>query len=302
MKKFLLLLAVVFALNSRAAETVVIYYGFSPADSLASYGRSLAEEANRIQTRYVFLFDTKPGAGNAIAANYVKNTTNTILMTTSAFFVRPNFYPNESYDLNDFRELLPQCETPFAISSTQYRSWSEVPRNQSLNVGISGLGVTTHLITLQIMSRFPNLQPIPFKSTNDSVVSLLGGNIDFHLGFLSESETWATDSATTKIHILGITGSQIINHHSTLISQGFPSMLGAMSAPVHLVVPRTVLDSKFQDWKNILSQATHADSVRKAYQVDHCQPINDMTDAELNLWYTTQIEKWRKLSSGVRVN
>ena len=110
-----------FSLSIVAKETVTIVFAFGPADSVANYGRSLADEANQIQNKYTFVFDTKPGAGNSIAANYVKNTPNTILATSSAFFIRPIFYPNESYDISEFRELMPQCEAPMVIATQKYK-------------------------------------------------------------------------------------------------------------------------------------------------------------------------------------
>ena len=184
MKKLLAILAMALSFGAMAQETVTIYYAFSPADSIANYGRTLVQEANRIQNKYNFLFDTKPGAGNAIAANFVKSNPNTILFTSSAFFIRPEFYPNESYDVRDFREFMPFCTGPVAISSVKYKSWDEVLKNKPLNIGVSGLGVTTHLISLQIVDKFPNAQPVPFKSTAEAFMGLVSGSIDFSLGFI----------------------------------------------------------------------------------------------------------------------
>lgn len=284
------------SLVASANETITIYYAFSPGDTTAAYGRSLVEEANRIQNRYTFLFDTKPGAGNAIAANHVRNTANAVLMTSSAFFIRPNFYPNESYDIADFRELMPQCEAAIAISSVQYKSWDQVPKDKQLNIGVSGLGVTTHLTALQVIAKYPNIQAIPFKGTNDSVLSLVSGNTEFHVGYLGESEAW------NQVHIIGITGNRPINQHPTLVSEGFPLILREMSAPQHLVVPKSMTESKFDDLRTILVRAARADSVRATYAVDHCQAMSDMPTSELDKWYANQTEKWRKLASGVRIN
>ena len=57
MKKLLtaLLFAAV-ALSASAKETIQIIYGFSAADNSANYSRNLAEEANKIQDKYNFVF------------------------------------------------------------------------------------------------------------------------------------------------------------------------------------------------------------------------------------------------------
>jgi len=264
---------------------------------MAAYSRTLVEEANHIQDKYTFVFDTKPGAGNAIAANFVKNNSNTILATSSAFFIRPNFYPNESYNVNDFQELMPQCNAPIAISSTKYQTWADVPKDKPLNIGTSGLGVTTHLTSLQIVSKFPNVQVVPFKSTNDSILSMMSGNIDLHVGFLGESESWGD-----KVHILGTTGPKSVNHHPILAGEGFAKIVSNMDAPHHLVVPKSVPDEKFREWRKILVQAARAESVQKSYLIDHCYSMSEMKDQDLHAWYESQQAQWKKLSTGVKID
>jgi tripartite-type tricarboxylate transporter receptor subunit TctC len=164
MKKLLLSL-ILSALSTTvvAKETVTIVYSWTPADTAANFHRTLAEEANKIQNRYRFVFDARPGAGGSIAANHVLNNSNTVLATASAFYIRPNFFPNESYDINAFKQLMPQCSAPALISSSKYKTWKEVPTDRPLTIGVSGLGTTTHLIATQVAKRYPQMTVVPFK-------------------------------------------------------------------------------------------------------------------------------------------
>ena len=302
MKKFIAILFVALTIGTaQAKEIVTIIYAFSPADTMANYSRTLADEANKLQDKYTFIFDTKAGAGNAIAAQYVARTPNTILATSSAFFVRPNFYPNESYDINNYRELMPQCDAPLGVASTKYKSWKDVPKDQRLTIGVSGLGVTTHLTATQVAVKYPNLAIVPFKSTNDSILSMVGGFTDIHVGFLGESETWGADTSKNKVYVLGTTGDKIINKHPTLVSQGFPTMLGRMNAPHHLVIPNSVPEAKSKEWRDILVRAAKTKSVRGSYAVDHCDPLSDMDDDRIQPWFHAQAATWKKLSSGVKL-
>ena len=114
MKKLLSVLLFAAALTTQAKDTVTIVYAWSPSDSIANMDRTLADEANKLQNKYTFIFDAKPGAGGSIAANYVAATPNTILATSSAFFVRPNVYPTESHDITAFKEvLIAECPNEF---------------------------------------------------------------------------------------------------------------------------------------------------------------------------------------------
>ena len=291
--------AVAFSISAK--ETVTIVYSWTVADGPANYSRAIIEEANRIQNKYVFLFDNKPGAGGSLAANYVKNNPNTILATASAFFVRPNFFPNESYDLTAFKEMYLQCTAPIAITAIKYKIWAEVPKDRPLSIGVSGLGTTTHLFAMQIQRQYPQLTVIPFKSTSESLLSVASGNTDLHVAFLGEVEIWGADTIKyKKLNVLGVSGHNSVRGFPTLVSQGFGRTVSDISVPFHLIVPAGIDDKKFTEWRNILVQAGKVASVKETYKQDACIAGN-LDDTDLVPWYRAQIERWHRLSAGVKL-
>ena len=305
MKKILVgIFFAITSMSSLAKETVTIVYAFGPDDTMANYSRTLVAEANKIQDKYTFLFDTKPGAGNTVAANHVKNTPNTILATSSAFFIRPVFYPNESYAVGNFKELLPQCDAPMGVASLRYKSWKEVPTDRPVTIGVSGLGVTTHLVALQLASKYPNLQIVPFKSTNNSILATVGGQIDLTVGFINDELRWTTKATTAdkRLTILGVTGTKTIANIAPLIKQGFPAILGLMNAPHHLVVPVTVSDAKFKEWREILFKASKAKAVQDTYAIDYAVPLDTINDDNIQPWYHKQDAQWKRLTLGVQLD
>ena len=292
----------VLAFTATAKETITIVYSWTAADGPANYSRSIIEEANRLQNKYTFIFDTKPGAGGSVAANHVRHTPNTILATASAFFVRPNFFPNESYDLTAFKEIYLQCTAPVAVTSIKYKSWVDVPQDRPLTIGVSGLGTTTHLLANQIQSKYPNLTVIPFKSTSESLLSVASGNTDLHVAFLGEVNTWSAKNLKySKLFVLGISGRESVRGFSTLASQGFGNTVANISVPFHLVVPATIPNEKFNEWRNILVRAGQSVVVKETYKLDACMPGN-LTDSNLQPWYRTQVVQWQRLSSRVRLD
>jgi tripartite-type tricarboxylate transporter receptor subunit TctC len=301
MKKLLALLISALAFTAQAKETITIFYAWGPGDSVANYDRTLIAEANRIQDKYNFVFDTKPGAGGAIASNHVLNTPNSILSHSTAFFVRPNFYPNESYNIPDFKELMTQCMAPMGITSSKYKSWKEVPTDQPITIGISGLGVTTHLAAIQIQKKYPNLNIIPFKATSESLVSMVSGQTDLHVGFLSEAEQWQKDNKGRVVNVLGITGTKSINGYPTLVSEGFPAVFGQMNVGFHLLVPAKQDNAKTRELYTILSKAAKAKSVTDSYAIDYCAPL-DTPQKDLSKFFDFHTEHWKKLSSGVKLD
>ena len=298
MKKILSILVLsLFSILSPAKETITVIYSWTAADTAANFHRSLVEEANRIQDKYNFVFDMRPGAGGSIAANYVLDTPNTVLATASAFFVRPNFFPTESHDITKFREIFPQCSAPAVIASKRYKSWSEVPVDAKLSIGMSGMGTTTHLIATQLVKKYPNLVIVPFKSTSEALMGVLTGATDFSVNFMGDSEQYT--KGPDPVHLLGITGNKIINNIPILASQGFSKDLELMNVPAELLVPTNWSDSKFSEIREIFLKAGRSQLVLNSYKPDYCQSINQMSDREIQTWYEKQTSDWKRLTNGV---
>ncbi len=301
MKRILATLLITLTSIVNAKENITIFYAWGPGDSVANYHRTLANEANKIQDKYNFIFDTKPGAGGAIASNHVLNTPNTILAHSTAFFVRPVVYPNESYDLTKFKEQYVHCMAPMAVTSTKYKSVKDVPDNAS--VGISGLGVTTHLAAIELKKRYPNLNIVPFKSTNDSMLSMVSGQTDLHIGFISEAEQWSKDNASSdrKVTVLGITGSKAVNGYRPLVRQGFDKSFADMNVGHHLLLPANIDDAKRKEIHEIFTKASQSSSVRSAYAVDYCEP-QSITYSNLDKFFNFHKDYWKNLAMQVKLN
>lgn len=304
MKKLLLAFLATLSLTAQAQkETQTLVYSWTAADTAANFYRALAEESNKIQNKYNFVFDTKPGAGGTVAANHVLNTPNTIWINSSAAFIRPNLFPAESHNMADFRSLMPMCVAPFVISSTKYKTWKEVPRDAKLSIGISGLGATTHLVAIQIAKNYPNMQIVPFKSTSEALLATLSGNTDFAVGFLGDSEQYAKNTTSPKtIYWLGITGKETIKGVAPLITQGFSKDLADMSTPQQIFIPRKVSEEKYREIRKIFVEAARSKAVRDANAADNCVPNNQIPDAEIDNWYNSQLVLWRRLTKDVKLD
>lgn len=302
MKQLLLSICLLFSSLVMAKENVTIIYGWNASDSVANYGRILAAEANKLQDKYNFILDARPGAGNAIAANYVKNTPNTILFTSPAFFIRPIFYPNESYNISDYKPFMPLCDGPMVVSSVKYKSWKEVPTDKPISIGTSGLGVASHLIALQLVEKYPNMMIVPFKSTSDALLAIISGQVDFGVAFLTDTEVWVKENKTVQAHILGTTGFTRINKYPTLVESGFPKSLGNSNLSHQLIVPKSIPDDKFREWRMILIKAANSTAVKDAYKADSCYFTSDVLDKDLTNWFNIRKERWSKLANSVKLD
>ena len=284
------------ALAAVARENIIIYYSWGAADTAANFHRVLADESNKIQDRYNFVFDVKPGAGGSIAANHVLNQPNAIVATASAFFIRPNFFPNESHDVSQYRELFPQCSAPAVITSKKYKTWAEVPVDKPTTIGMSGMGTTTHLIAAQIAKKYPNLIIVPFKSTSEAILSVLSDSTDMAVNFMGDSAQYVE---TNRLNVLGATGSKTIGNVRPLSSQGFTRDLDVMDVPAQLLVPNSFPEAKAREIRDIFVQAGRRPAVLDSYKPDYCQSLNQMSDRDIQPWYNRQTADWRRLTQGI---
>jgi tripartite-type tricarboxylate transporter receptor subunit TctC len=303
MKKLMAILLATLSINAVAKENITLAYSWGPGDNAANFYRALVSEANKIQDQYTFLFDTKPGAGGTVAANYTTNNpANTLWINSSAGFIRPNLFPSDSHSMADFRSILPMCVSPFVISSAKYKNWKEVPKDANLSIGMSGLGTTTHLVSLQIAKNYPNLNIVPFKSTSEALLGVLSGTVDFSVGFHGDSEQYTVPGSAKQVYWLGQTGRNSIKGTELLANQGFNKDLLDMSTPQQVFASRKLSDERFASMRKILVEASRAQSVRDANAADNCLPNNQMPDTQLDAWFNGQVSQWRRLTQGVKLN
>lgn len=295
----LIITACVLSLTSiiaHAQQTITVVWPFGMGDTQAQYSRSLVEELNKIQKNYTFRLENRPGAGATIGARHVAVTPNSVLSASTAFFVRPNFYPEASHSVADFRPLMTQCAAPMVIVSKKYRDWHEIDQANPINIGISGLGATSHLMAMEIVKRFPNVQPVPYKGTREASLDVVGGHTELGVAFLGEVEGFLDKG---ELHALGVSGRRVVRNIPTLESQGFLGV-GEVVNMHSLQVPKTMPDKQYNELRNLVVQAAKADSVQQAYAVDYCEPSN-LNDAETQHWFDRQVALWKRLSQGVKL-
>jgi tripartite-type tricarboxylate transporter receptor subunit TctC len=302
MKKILVsLIMAASALTAQAQkQNITIYYGWNAADVAANFNRSIIEVANRQQDKYNFLFDVKPGAGAAIAAMHVEKTPNTILATSSAVWIRPNFFPKESHNVDNFRELMPHCDGPLTMVSKKYKSVKEIPTDRPLNVGVSGLGITTHLVAVEVAKQYPNMNIVPFKSTNEAMLATLSGVTDFSVNFVGDSYQYVnSQDEKTRLYMMGVTGNKPVAGSVPFIRQGFNSALEYMNAPAHLVVPKSMPEAQFKELRAIFVKAGRDPAVLDSYKADFCAPLNQMADDRIDPWWNVSNARWKKIASTI---
>lgn len=300
-----LLTAVLLALSMgavQARETITLMYSWTAADNAANFYRALVMEANKLQSRYNFVLDFKPGAGGTVAANAtLANQNNTLWLNSSAGYIRSYLFASESHNMNDFRLVMPMCASPFVIISQKYKTWQEVPRDAKLSIGMTGLGATSHLVSIQIAKNYPNMTIVPFKSTSEALLNVLNGSVDFSTGFHGDSEQYTQPGATKQVYWLGQTGTRSIKNTGLLTAQGFPRELSEMSPTHQIFAGRQLSQERYKELRRILVEAAQAPTVLAAKASDNCVPASQMPDNQIDAWFDAQAKQWKHLTSTVNL-
>ena len=294
-----LLLATLLALSTTAfaAEKITLVWGFSPASNQANFYRALMAEMNKAQDKYEFLFETRPGAGGAIAAKYVlQNQDNTLFGTTSTFFIRANFDKETGYSTDSFQPVFVQTVgAPVALFSTKYKNIKDINKNTDLSVSISGFGSHSHLMASVLNELYPATLIVNYPSLVDANKDVIGQHINAGWNWLSEIESSAEGNLTT---ILGITGTREVKGYKTLASQGIRGFENA-STNTSIQAGTGMSEQKVKEIYTLLREANKSPNITQYYAKEYSTPV-DYTQSQTNKWYKDQVKFWQEQSVKAR--
>jgi len=296
-KKLSLAVFLVLSVSVMAAEKITIVWGFSPAANQANFYRAMVADLNRAQTKYEFVFDTKPGAGGAVAAKHVlDNPKNTLLGGTSTFFIRPNFDKETGYAAESFQPVLVQTlGAPVALYSTRFKTIDELKKSTEITNGISGYGSHSNLMASILSENYTGVRIINYVSLIDANKDVLGRHINTAWNWVSDLEG-AVDANLT--NILGITGTRSVRGFPTLASQGIRGFEN-VSTNTAIVASAEMPAEKVRELYELLRVANRAPDVQAGYARERSESA-DFTWPQTTAWFNQQVRFWREQSSKVK--
>jgi tripartite-type tricarboxylate transporter receptor subunit TctC len=295
MKKiFTILLMMCIASSAFAQKTVSIIWPFSPASSQSNMVRAVIESANAQQNKYQFVFQNRPGAGGAIAANAVKESKElAILATTSSFYIRPLLY-KDSHSIDDFDLVTPFCNAqPLAIFSKKINKLSDA-QHRDITIGVNP-GSITSLITRSLKRENPefSIVEVPYKGTPEATTDMLGGHIDGGVDWMGPS---VTARFTNDVKVVGMTGTRSVNGHQTFQSQKIKG-LENITVGHYFFVNKTIDNTTRQELHKILSDALTEKS-KSICEIDFGQLVKTPYN-QLDSVNQTIKTNWEKLTAGI---
>ena len=293
MKKILLILLFITG-AALAQERIPSIWAFNIANIQGSYYRATLEEANRIQNKYEFVTEHKPGAGGEIGAVYVNNQRMALLGTAAAYFVRPYLY-KANYSFDQFKPIHVMATSPAALV-TKERSLQDIVGQSKISIGTAGPGSLTHLMALKFKEYYPDKTVIivSYKSSTEAMQDVLGGHTDLTFEFLGDAEAKGA-------RILGITGRNKIKHYPLLKDIGYTNQADLVGVYL-ILVKKDMPMEQYREIQSILLKAEQSPKVQELYAADYSsKPSNLVTYLDYTKWYDRTIIYFEKLTEGQRV-
>jgi tripartite-type tricarboxylate transporter receptor subunit TctC len=274
-------------------------WGFAVGSTQGNYIRAILDHANQEQKKYQFQFEHKPGAGGSIATRTAQDTTDPVLLAhTAAFYVRPNLYPETTYRFYQFRPILVMGTAP-AVLMTKGKTLDQLLKQPRITIGTAGAGSSSHLIA-EILKKYikgSEVNMIHFKDTNEAYLNVLGGHIDANFEFLGD----ATARATPEVVFAGLTGNVSINNIPLLRDRDMPDMAQANNI-FAIYVNASMPEQVYNELRNILLKAEQSEKVKQLYVRDFTYRDHRLSQTNnLQPWYDHNVQKFRQLTTGIKV-
>lgn len=297
-KRLLLAVLLATSISAHAGEKITLYWGFSAAANQANFYRALVNELNKNQTKYEFVFDTRIGAGGAIAANHVlKNPQNSLIGGTTTFYVRPNFDKDTGYNIASFQPVFVQTlGAPVALYSSKFKSIKDLKKSDDLTTGISGFGSHSNLMASILDETYPKVMIVNYPSLVDTNRDVQGKFIDLGWNWLAEIQG-AVDTGNTTV--LGLTGTRSINGQPTLASLGIRGFENA-STNTSISASAEMPIAKVKEIYELLRVANRAPDVQAGYAREFSTPADFTWDQTLQ-WHNQQVKFWAEQSKKVKL-
>ena len=296
MKKLIIaLIGCLFTSLVHSQTVVEIVWPFSIASPPANYLRQIIEQANSTQAEFKFVLIQRVGAGGSIAAAAVKNSNRpALLANTTAFFVRPYLYPEQSYKFSEFVPVLLMGSGPIGFIGNGKSDWNSILSKKQIFIGTNGVGSLSHVVADNLKQLYPQVILVPYQGPTEAAKGVIAGDIDLVIDVPSQARP---DQTLLKLH--NITGSNSYNGKFVLLSKEVDTKFVNMSVDFFIVAPTDMDPLEIKKLSVILTSANvNNRKLADLYQSEYVIVNQNISDA----WYTEKVMQWKEITKNVKAD
>jgi tripartite-type tricarboxylate transporter receptor subunit TctC len=131
-----------------------------------------------LKTGRSFVVENIGGAGGNIGLErFLKSKPNSLMITSSSWYLSIN---SKKFNLEDFKPITVLAEAPFvlAVNKTQNLTCEKLrSTNNQYFLGTASSSITEEVGNI-IISKYPNIENVPYKAVKPATMDLLGNHID----------------------------------------------------------------------------------------------------------------------------
>lgn len=169
---FIMTMTTIISSGARAQETIEWVHAHGAASAATPGYIAVLEEANRLQKKYVFVNQFKPGGDGSVAASYVDEAPATRITSTTGAIA--DGFVTGRIDSTKYRPLQGLWDVCWAAASS-----IDVTKQKGKNVmaSASSQGSLGHYIALGLMDRYDfDLTMVYFKSNTEGFLNMAADN------------------------------------------------------------------------------------------------------------------------------
>ena len=279
-----------------AQQTISIVWPYSMRHGTTAVLFPMIEEANKMQNRYTFIIESKPGAQGLIAEGYMNNSPANRLAVIAPDFVQLA-YENKIKE-DDYRYLVGLGDFCFAVwnkNSDSERGLAGLRGTGEIVLANVGFGNAGHLIALEIAEKYGlTVRNIVFKSNFEGLVNLVqGGGITQVTESVKAFDTIKA-KATVQAKPLAITCNQRrkeMPNVRTMAEQGITA-----SGAWHIIVANKDMPADTQQAvTRILNRALVIIGEEKILELSNLHPIVFQKNTDVLAYYKRKSAAQKKL-------
>lgn len=296
MKQLLqLALGLLLATAAVAKETISIVFPFAPTHGITPVFYPMVEEANRLQNRYHFVFEPKPGGVGIIALNHMAaGPASRVAVITPEFVENAMEGKIKESNYQHVMGMGDMCMAVFNKHGNESQGFASLRGTGEMILGSPGWGNAAHLVGLEIGEKFGlAVRKVIFRSNNEALLNLAQDGGVTQVFNRIDAFDELKSKAKVQARILGVSCRQRIGslpHVKTLREQG-------ITAPNPWVIITSSQDMPGQvrsDIADILNRALMIIGEQRVWELSSLQPLV-FSGTDVNEYYQQRAAIQRNL-------
>jgi tripartite-type tricarboxylate transporter receptor subunit TctC len=276
MKKLILSLILSLTSLAHAGETITVHFSASASQPNAAPYLKMLEVANKLQNKYDFVLEFKPGANGVLAIKAMDTSPTNRLAT-----IAPAFVENSKQGLineNDYVPVATQGDACWAIITNvgdTKQGLASLKGQREITVGGTGYGNAAHITALMIGEQYGfKVRYVVYKANYEALLNMASGEpINFVIERVANYNTFKAKNP--KMQVLGIncaSRNPLMPEVKTVREQGFNAPTIFMATVANKRMP----EEKRKEIASILDKAQG--QLGKEYLLDS----SDMNPPQFN--------------------